>query len=80
MKRVCNWKCFRCSHPDCINDSPPSIRETAIIEADDRYVKWMQLTDAQKRRRLVWRAHNKKRRENLHERQRAESADHRSGL
>lgn len=63
MQRVCNWRCFVCPHPDCINDSQPSAREIAIIEADDRYVQWMRLTDSQKHRRLSWRKHSRLRHE-----------------
>ena len=42
MPKVCSMCCFICVHPDCINDEPPTQREIAIIEADDRYVRFMQ--------------------------------------
>ena len=63
MNAVCNRRCFKCRHADCINDAPPSAREIAIIEADDRYVQWMRLTDAQKHRRLTWRKYSRLRHE-----------------
>ena len=43
MAKVCSMCCFICKHPDCINDEPPTLREIAIIEADNRYVQLMQM-------------------------------------
>lgn len=50
MKWICDKRCFQCKHPDCINDQPPSLSEIAIIEADDRYVRYWQRTDADRER------------------------------
>jgi len=59
MRSICNRQCFRCKHPDCINDEPPSLKEIAIIEADNRYVQWSRLTAEEKRKREVWKAYRK---------------------
>lgn len=42
MAKICSMMCFMCIHPDCINDEPPTRREIAIIESDDRFVRFMQ--------------------------------------
>ena len=60
MPKVCRKDCFRCVHPDCINDEPPSLKEIAIIEADDRYVRWSRLTDEEKQQRKTWKEYNKR--------------------
>lgn len=49
--RICNLQCLKCRHDDCINDEPASLREISIIEADNRLVKWMRLTNAEREKR-----------------------------
>ena len=68
MGRICDKRCFVCKHPDCINDDPPSLKEIAIIEADDRYVRWERLTVAEKEKREIWKAYHKA----YHEKHKAE--------
>lgn len=68
MRRGCLMNCFNCIYPDCINDSPPTMKEIRIIESHDKYVKSLYLTDEQRKRReydrMMWRTRYSKRAEN----------------